>query len=339
MYEPGGTYSRWIFFWSIGHRARRAPAHGQPDERRADPSSPGQHRAPESDLERLRSCRCARGAGPGAQGRRAVRPGPGPGPAARHTGGGQRQHRHLRLRHHLRLCSFRRLQAEPRCAVCATSTRGRCGDCRQDLDPRIRLRPDRRPFAAGRGAQPVGCRLHHRRLQRRQRRGSGQRHGAAGAGHRHRRLDPDSGGVVRGGRVQALVCQRAAGRRVPAGVEPRPRRPDRQPHRGRAPAVRSGGGAGLCAEDIFSAATGRLDHQRQLRPGRRRTGSAGLPGRAAAVRRGPGGDSRTAATGGRHERHLVGAATRRGLRGACRTHAGCTAHVRAGGTRAPRSVP
>jgi len=211
--------------------------------------------------------------------------------------------------------------------MCAAVARGGGGDCGQDLDPRICLRSDRRPFAAGRGPQPVGCALHHGRLQRRQRRCSCQRYGAAGAGHRHRRIDPDSGGIVRRGRLQAIVCQRTAGGRVPAVVEPRPRGPDRQLRRGCASAVRSDCRTRLRLAGQSSAVAGGLDYHGQLRPGRRRGGSPSISGGATVVWRYVAGDCRAGAAGGRNERHLAGSATRRGLRRPCRAHAGCATQV------------
>ena len=81
----------------------------------------------------------------------------------------------------------------------------------QDADVGIRVQRGRRTSPAGSGAQPVGHRLHRRRLVVgigcvRRRRG-----GADRARQRRRRLDPNSGRLQRACRAQAVARPVAAG--------------------------------------------------------------------------------------------------------------------------------
>ena len=94
---------------------------------------------------------------------------------------------------------------------------------------------------------------HDRRLERRQRRGRRRRPRRPRARNRHRRVDPDPRGALRGHRPPADGGARPGRRRRPRRVDARRGRPAR-PHRGGVPArARGHGGAARCGRRGRSA--------------------------------------------------------------------------------------
>ncbi len=117
--------------------------------------------------------------------------------AAWPAGGHQGHHADRRHPHHLRLAAVQGQRADRGRRGGAAPEGGRRHRARQDQHAGIRRRRQhlqrrvrRHPQSVESGAQPVGF---VRRLGRRGR----HRHGAAGAGHRFRLLDPDAGVVLR----------------------------------------------------------------------------------------------------------------------------------------------
>ena len=109
---------------------------------------------------------------------------------------------------------------------------GRLDERRQDQPARVRVRRHVAEPALRDGAEPGRARPHLRRLERRLGGGARHRGGRRRARHRHRRLDPDPGRVLRHRRVQAVLRARPDRRRLPARPELRPRRPDGARRRG-----------------------------------------------------------------------------------------------------------
>ena len=97
---------------------------------------------------------------------------------------------------------------------------------RQDAHARVRVGHHERQPALPAVPQPVRPRARARRLERRLGGRAGDRRGGARARHRHRRLDPDPGRVLRRVRAQADVRPAQPRRRPSARAVARPRRPD-----------------------------------------------------------------------------------------------------------------
>ena len=110
---------------------------------------------------------------------------------------------------------------------------------RQDAHARVRLGHHVHQPALPALPQPVGPGARPGRLQRRLRRGARDRRRGARARHRHRRLDPHPGRVLRRLRPEADVRPDPRHRRLPARPLARPRRPDGA-HARRRPAVLRG---------------------------------------------------------------------------------------------------
>ena len=103
---------------------------------------------------------------------------------------------------------------------------GRLRERRQDEPARVRLRRHVDEPALRLGAEPGRARADRGRLERRLGGRAGRGARRRGARHRHRRLDPDPGRVLRRRRLQADLRARAARRLLAARAELRPRRPD-----------------------------------------------------------------------------------------------------------------
>src|SRR5262249_23168031 len=96
----------------------------------------------------------------------------------------------------------------------------------------VRFGPTRNPWNLGRSAGGAGGRGAAGRAARR-RRGGRRRHGARGACHRRRRLDPCSGLELRAVRAEADARAQPRGSRSRRGLERHGRRPCRDPQRAR----------------------------------------------------------------------------------------------------------
>ena len=151
----------------------------------------------------------------------------------------------------------------------AAARRGRHGDARQAELRRVRDGLVQRELGLRAGAQPVGHGPRARRLVGRLGRGGRGAAGAGGHRHRHRRLDPPAGQLLRHHRHQADLWRVLALRHDRLRLQPRPGRPDGAHGRG------------------LRAAAARDERLRPARLDQRRAPGAGLPRamRAAAPRR------------------------------------------------------
>ena len=117
------------------------------------------------------------------------------------------------------------------------AARGRRRAARQDQPARVRARHDQRGLGVRRGAASARSHALGRRLERRLRRGGGDRHGPRVDRQRHRRVDSDPRVLLRRRRAQARSRRNPDGRRRSAERLARPRRPARAHRPGRSLAV------------------------------------------------------------------------------------------------------
>jgi hypothetical protein len=117
--------------------------------------------------------------------------------------------RHQGLPQHRRLEDAGGLPLALRCHRGAQAGRGRRRDPGQAELRRVRHGLGQRELGLRPGEEPVGHEPHSRRLLGRQRRGGGRAAGAGRDRHRHRRLDPPAGRVLRHHRHQADLWPRS----------------------------------------------------------------------------------------------------------------------------------
>ena len=139
---------------------------------------------------------------------------------------------HQRHPDHRRLENPGRVRAQPRLHRMDAAGRGGRGAARQAQSARVCLRRVQQQSALGRLPQSLRPQPHPRRLQRRFRCGDRRPHRRGDYRDRHRRLDPDSSGVLRMRRTQADLEPRQPLRRDAAFRLARPHRTD-HPHRTR----------------------------------------------------------------------------------------------------------
>ena len=199
----------------------------------------------------------------GQAGRQGDEPGAQSRPAARHP---DRAEGHLRDRRRADdrpFASARRLCARDRRRDRAPPESGRRGHPGQARHPRIRQRrDDARPAVPG-GAQSLEHRLPARRLVERLGRGGCRRalHGRHGL--RHRRLDPQSGGLLRHRRHQADLRPGQPLRHLPPVVQLRHGGPARLDGRGQRADARRAGGLRSQRPGLGQGAQGRLRRRRR----------------------------------------------------------------------------